>query len=141
MKASRLLLLLSAAALLGACSPKLDAKRLPGDWSGLAKEPMDAVVARLAEGSESWMNGAFVPIELPENASLEPLVGQAFSDRHFTRGQVSDHRILESRSVAFRDGVPPYVYRVLKVRTNLGDMIVLLQYTSQHNWWSRVIEG
>lgn len=116
-------------------------KPRPGDWSGLPKEPIDVIVQQLAGESEIWLNGAFHPIELPENAPPEKILAQLFSGRTFPRGRVSEYQIQDTRDMTLPDIHPSEVYQVLKVQTNLGDLIVLLRYTPQHYWWSRVIGG
>jgi len=106
-----------------------DGTTTPSDGS------IERLVARL-DKSPLWRNGHFPKVDLPSSATPEEVAARVFDASLFDKGnKVKSRRTLEAREVKVggRD------YTAMRVETDLGTKIVLMQYEGERTgWWSRV---
>jgi hypothetical protein len=108
---------------------------------GEPSDPIDALVAQLTRTGGMWLNGLSPVLELPENASTEELVAEFFQKVSYEQGQIKSHTIADSRRVTITPGIFDDQYTAVLVDTNLGRKILLLQYSKNGGWWSRVYDA
>ena len=115
---------------------------LSGGLLGCVTKPdaIDLFVANLSADNGVWHNGIDTDV-VTKAATPEEVVSETFRMAEFQRGRVTNYQILKIRKVHIdyqRDA-----YTAVLVDTNLGRMIVLMQYiegkdsTSGH-WWRRI---
>jgi hypothetical protein len=115
---------------------------LSGSLLGCVTKPdaIDLFVANLSADNGVWQNGFDTDV-VTKAATPEEVVSETFRMAEFQRGRVTNYQILKIRKVHIdyqRD-----TYTAVLVDTNLGRMIVLMQYiegkdsTSGH-WWRRI---
>jgi hypothetical protein len=115
---------------------------LSGGLFGCVTKPdaIDLFVANLSADHGLWQNGMDGD-RVTKAASPEEVVSETFRIAEFQRGRVTNYQILKIRKVHI--DYPPDTYTAVLVDTNLGKMIVLMQYikgkdsTSGH-WWRRI---
>jgi hypothetical protein len=89
-----------------------------------AKNPeIDALVANLS-GLFLWKDGAFVPMPLPATATPAQVAGRYMSDCRMT-----NYKILAVEDVWIPQPSLADKYTAVLLKTNLGEMIVLMRYT------------
>ncbi len=92
---------------------------------------IDALVQRLQAG-HGWRNGLYSKLDLSPSAATEDLLRLMFRRMSFQEGRVTAFDIREEREVAMDTGTP---YRVVRLDTDMGRVIVLLHY-EPHGWWN-----
>ncbi len=108
-------------------------------------DPIDALVADLARTHGLWENGVYQPIKLPADAATEKVLDQAFKRNSFQDGgRITKYQILEQRKVEISPmtgvaGAP--VYEAIRIESNCGPKIVLLQYLQSNEWWNRIYDA
>ncbi|MGD0252484.1 MAG: hypothetical protein ABSC01_07280 [Verrucomicrobiota bacterium] len=115
---------------------------LSGGLFGCATKPdaIDLFVANLSADHGLWQNGIEAN-RVTQAKTPEEVVSETFRIAGFQRGRVTNYQILKIRKVHI-DYLPD-TYTAVLVDTNLGRMIVLMQYikgkgsTSGH-WWRRI---
>jgi hypothetical protein len=110
-----------------------------------AVDPVAALVARLAATHGLWLNGMFPKLDTPPDAPAEDVVAEVFKMTTPDEGRVTEHQIVETRQVTIpiltdRSPGPGEMYTAVRVKTNVGPKIVLIQRSSS-GWWSRVYDG
>jgi hypothetical protein len=100
-------------------------------------DPMDAFLGALAADHGLWLNGIDSSVAL-KATNTEQAVVETLRAAKFEAGLLERYEILETRKV--RIGDLPGNYVAVLVDTNLGRMIVLLQYNRGH-WWRRVYDA
>ena len=101
------------------------------------KDPIENLVTKLSS-NPLWQNGISPVIDLPPTASSQQVVQRVFEMISFDQGKVSNHSIVEIREVQIRGSLPDQ-YTAVLVKTNLGEKIILLQYSGKM-WWSKVYD-
>ncbi len=97
-------------------------------------DAIDRLVARLQGSFGAWRNGGFPVIDLPRDAQSESVVKEVFDKISFADGKVTEFKILQQRQVRLEG-----IYTAVRVYTNAGEQVVLLQApTDSVGWWSRV---
>jgi hypothetical protein len=106
------------------------------DLHTAASDPIDRLVVDLSN-SQTWLDGEYPMLGLPESSSTEQILERVFQKTGFDRGHVSSYKVLEVRQVR----IPGYTAAL--VHTDLGEKIVLFKYDGQAvgGWWSRVYEA
>ena len=115
---------------------------LSGGLFGCVTKPdaIDLFVANLSADNGVWQNGFDTDLATKATTPKE-VVSETFRIAEFERGRVTNYQILKIRKVHI--DYPPDTYTAVLVDTNLGKMIVLMQYikgkdsTSGH-WWRRI---
>jgi hypothetical protein len=115
---------------------------LSGGLFGCATKPdaIDLFVANLSADNGVWQNG-FDTAVVTKAATPEEVVSETFRMAEFQRGRVTNYQILKIRKVHIdyqRD-----TYTAILVDTNLGRMIVLMEYiqgkdSTPGHWWRRI---
>jgi hypothetical protein len=108
--------------------------------SGLTEHMNNSVdnLVTILSSNPLWQNGVSPTIDLPPTASTEQVIAKYFESVSFDEGKVSSTNILEIRNVQIRGSLPDS-YTAVRVSTNLGEKIVLLQYSGKM-WWSKVYD-
>ena len=115
---------------------------LSGGLFGCVTKPdaIDLFVANLSADNGVWQNGFDTDLATKATTPKE-VVSETFRIAEFERGRVTNYQILKMRKVHI--DYSPDTYTAVLVDTNLGRMIVLMQYikgkdsTSGH-WWRRI---
>ncbi len=102
------------------------------------RDPIDTLVQRLASTNGMFMNGLFSPLTFSSTTSPEQLVPATFQVEYVANQKVGSFNILQARQVRIKDSPCDPVFTAVLVKTNLGRVIVLLQYDSSFGWWNRV---
>lgn len=112
---------------------------------GCATKPdsIDRLVAALSAASGLYLNGFPRGSSLPQSASNEQLVIEAFRTTEFDPGRVTKYRILKIRHVSVGEGSFSHMYTAILADTNLGKKIVLTCYVKGDGstagyWWRRI---
>jgi len=101
-------------------------------------DAIDRLVAKLASSFGTWMNGGAPVLEAPKDAPIEEVVKEVFEKTSFAQGKATECKILQQRRVRL-EGPLPDIYTAVRVQTNLGEKIVILQEQGKGvGWWSRV---
>jgi len=101
-------------------------------------DAIDRLVAKLASSFGTWMNGGAPVLDSPKDAPVEEVVKEVFEKTSFARGKVAEFKILQQRQVRL-EGPLPDIYSAVRVQTDMGEKIVVLQEKGQGiGWWSRV---
>jgi hypothetical protein len=115
---------------------------LSGGLFGCSTKPdaIDLFVANLSADHGNWENGTDV-LRPTNAASPEEVVSETFKVAAFQRGRVTNYQILKIRKVHI--DYSPDTYTAVLVDTNLGRMIVLMQYikgkdSTPGHWWRRI---
>ncbi len=99
---------------------------MPGPASRRRSE-IDRLLARLG-GMRAWTNGAFRTYELPESATTQALVAEAFPG--------VETRILEERRTVVGHDPRPYLF--VHVRIPGDERVVVFRYEpTLPGWWNR----
>jgi hypothetical protein len=103
-------------------------------------DAIERLVERLSPTHGLWTNGLSPLIELPETATVAEVIARVFWMTGFDQGHVTSHQILETREVQVPASLPDR-YTAVRVQTNFGEKIVLIQYQGEAaGWWSRVFD-
>lgn len=98
-------------------------------------DPIDRLAASLSSSQGLWVNGLSpLPIQLPPSATQAEVLARSFQDAGFDSGRVRQYRVLDSRQVIVLHRVGKYV--MVLVKTNLGKMIVMTDYSKNGKGWS-----
>jgi hypothetical protein len=115
---------------------------LSGGLFGCATKPdaIDLFVANLSAENGMWENGMDA-IRVTQATTPEEVVSETFRMAEFERGRVTNYQILKIRKVHI--DYSPDTYTAVLVDTNLGRMIVLMEYiqvkgTTPGHWWRRI---
>jgi hypothetical protein len=115
---------------------------LSGVLFGCATKPdaIDLFVANLSADHGLWQNGLDTDV-VTKAVTPEEVVSETFRTAEFERGRVTNYQILKIRKVHI-DYLPD-TYTTVLVETNLGRMIVLMQYikgkdSTPGHWWRRI---
>jgi hypothetical protein len=101
-------------------------------------DDIDRLVAKLASSFGAWMNGGAPVLEAPKDAPVEEVVKEVFEKTSFAQGKVTEFKILQQRQVRL-EGPLPDIYTAVRVQTNVGEKILILQHHGKSvGWWSRV---
>ncbi len=108
------------------------------DSSG--RDAIDLFVAKLAADGWMWVNGADA-IGVTQAATPEEVVSETLRLAKFEAGLVTSYRILKMREVQIPDA-----YTAVLADTNLGRMIVLMQFVKGNDatpghWWRRIYDA
>ena len=106
-------------------------------------DAIDAFVAALSANGGLWLNGVD-SIQGAQANSPDEVVSETLRKAKFEAGLVTSYQILEIREVHF--GEFPGTYTTVLVDTNLGQMIVIMQYTEGKDptlghWWLRIYDA
>ena len=105
-----------------------------------AQAPIDALVTRLSS-NPMWINGISPVISLPNTAESSAVIAECFKMTGFDEGHIKNYKILEIKKVKIRGPLPDDYYAAL-VDTDLGEKIVLFQYSNPSTgWWTRVYDS
>jgi hypothetical protein len=115
---------------------------LSGSLFGCATKPdaIELFVANLSADHGLWLNGLDAD-RVTKATTPEEVVSETFNVAEFQRGRVTNYQILKIRKVHI--DYPPDTYTAVLVDTNLGKMIVLMQYikgkdSTPGHWWRRI---
>jgi hypothetical protein len=100
-------------------------------------DPIDAFLGALAANHGLWLNGTDSRVALKARNTKQAVV-ETLRSAKFEAGLLERYETLETRKV--RIGDFPGNYVAVLVDTNLGQMIVLLQYNRGH-WWRRIYDA
>lgn len=108
---------------------------------GCARTPdaIDLLVADLSSTHGMWLNGYFLDIRLPKNASTQEVIEQVFKEAIFDTGKVTSYKILRTRQVHIADSSETDLYIAVLVHTNFGEKIILLK--RGEDWWCRYYDA
>ena len=106
-----------------------------------APDPVAGLVARLGATHGLWLNGVFPKLDAPLDAPVEQVLAEVLQKTTPPEGRVTEYNLIEQRGVtipilADRRMGPREQYTAARVKTNVGEKIVLLQ-RSTTGWWSR----
>jgi hypothetical protein len=112
--------------------------------SPAAPDPIVGLVAQLAATHGLWLNGAYPKLDTPEDAPVKQALPEVFERTSPLQGKVTKFDIIEQRDVSIPTVADRKLgmaerYTAVRVRTNVGEKIVLLQ-RSRTDWWSRIYE-
>ena len=110
--------------------------------SPAARDPIVGLVAKLTATHGLWLNGAFPVLDAKADAPVEKVLPEVFEKTTPPEGKVTDFAVIEQRGVtvpllADRRIGPQEQYTAVRVKTNVGEKIVLMQ-RSGTGWWSRI---
>jgi hypothetical protein len=122
---------------------------LSGGLFGCATKPdsFDRLAADLSATSGLYLNGFPDGSNLPQSASPEELVSEAFRQTDFDPGRVTSYQILKIRQVLISEGSAyQRTYTAVLADTNLGRKIVLMRYnkgddSTAAGWWRRIYDA
>lgn len=101
-------------------------------------DAIDRLVAKLASSFGTWMNGGAPVLDSPKDAPIEAVVREVFEKTSFAQGKATEVKLLHQRQVRL-EGSLPDIYMAVRVQTNMGEKIVILQENREGiGWWSRV---
>ena len=102
-------------------------------------DPIERLVKRLSSTHGLWINGIYPTFNLPPTAKTKQVVAEVFRMTNFNQGRVIHYKVVQTREVQISVGMPLERYTAALVQTNLGEMIVLIQYQGKTSeWWCRV---
>jgi hypothetical protein len=105
------------------------------------QDPIDWLVSNLSATHGTWVNGVSIGISLPKTASTSEVIARVFEMPTFGAEKVTSYKILKIRQVRIPGSPPSDLYTAVLVQTNLGEKIVLLQYTGHIlGWFQRVYD-
>ena len=113
--------------------------------SPAAPDPIAGLVAKLTATHGLWLNGIYPKLNVPKDAPVEQVLREVFEKTSPPQGKVITFDIIEQREVtipivADRKMGPQEQYTAVRVKTNVGHKIVLMQQ-SRTDWWSRIYDG
>jgi len=119
------------------------------DWVATARhdstkpDAIDLFIANLSADGGMWVNGVNA-IRVTQAATPEEVVSETLRMAKFEAGLMTSYRILNIRKVHI--GEFPDTYTAVLADTNLGRMIVLMQYTkgkdsTPGHWWRRIYDA
>lgn len=101
-------------------------------------DAIDRLAAKLASSFGTWMNGGAPVLDSPKDAPVEEVVKEVLDKTSFAAGKVKEFKILQQRQVRL-EGPHSDIYTAVRVQTDMGEKIVVLQEKGQGiGWWSRV---
>jgi hypothetical protein len=106
-------------------------------------DAIDSFVAALSANGGLWYNGADANL-MTKPGTPEEVVSETFRTAKFDAGLMTSYRILSLRKVHI--GEFPGTYMAVLADTNLGQMIVLMQYiegkdSTPGHWWRRIYDA
>jgi len=123
----RRILIIIIAAVLGGCA--------------VLNDPVDRLTEKLSATHGLWLNGFNSVVPLPEKATTEKLVDYLFDRASEVRHAKISHTIESIRQVHIEGGEVEH-YTAVRVKTNVGEMIVLLAYRGPVlGWWHRIYDA
>jgi hypothetical protein len=113
-----------------------------GQHDSTKPDAIDGFVAAFSANGGLWFNGADVAL-VTKAGTPEEVVSETLRMAKFKAGLMTSYQILDIRVVHI--GQFPGPYSAALVDTNLGEMIVLMQYIEGKNstpghWWRRVYD-
>ncbi len=114
------------------------------EWNNsTGPDPIDAFIAVLSADGGLWINGIDANL-VTRAATPQEVVSETFRAAKFEAGLMTSYRILEIRTVHI--GEFPGTYIAVLADTNLGQMIVLMQYlqakdSTPGHWWRRIYDA
>lgn len=105
--------------------------------------PIDVFVAALSADGGLWINGIDASL-VTKAVTPEEVISETLRTAKFESGLVTSYKIMEIRKVHI--GEFPGAYTAALADTNLGPMIVLLQYSQDKDsipghWWRRIYDA
>lgn len=100
-------------------------------------DAIDWLVAELGS-SGNWQDGIVTSLNLPETASSEEIVSNAFKKDWFYKIP-ADYKILESRKIEFP--FPHDKYLAALVETGIGQKIIIYEYAGREVGWFRIYDA
>ena len=85
-----------------------------------------------------WINGVDA-FQMTQAVTQDEVVSETLRMAKFEAGLITSYRILNMRKVHIAPDFPD-TYTAALVDTNLGRMIVLMQYTTSGHWWRRIYD-
>jgi hypothetical protein len=106
-------------------------------------DPIDVFVAALSTDGGLWINGIDANL-VSKAADPQEAVSETFRAAKFEAGLITSYQILDIRKVHI--GEFQGTYTAVLAKTNLGQMIVLMQYvkgkdSTQGHWWRRIYDA
>ncbi|MCE0524067.1 MAG: hypothetical protein LV480_14260 [Methylacidiphilales bacterium] len=102
-----------------------------------APDEIDKAIAEgVPKNSEVWLNGLFVPIDLPSDASASQIAAQVAhwdgTNNQNDSDQFRDYRIIEAKQVVI-NGAPGKYTAILITSARGSKTLILAQYTDFNN--------
>jgi hypothetical protein len=101
-------------------------------------DAIDLFVANLSADGGMWINGVDA-FQMTQAVTQDEVVSETLRMAKFEAGLITSYRILNMRKVHIAPDFPD-TYTAALVDTNLGRMIVLMQYTTSGHWWRRIYD-
>jgi hypothetical protein len=95
---------------------------------------IDALVLELSTRNGLWINGLTPALDAPAGAVTAAVLDSMFDRLCFDSGRVSSFTIVAERDVLIPPD--PEAYRAVRVRSDQGELIVLMRW-GQEGWWTR----
>jgi hypothetical protein len=114
--------------------------------SPAASDPIAALAAKLAGSHGLWLNGPSPILNAPPDAPAEQVAAEVFEKTTPPEGKVTKFEVIEQRDAVTISTLPDRrlgrqeQYTAVRVRTNVGEKIVLIQGPGT-GWWSRIYDG
>jgi hypothetical protein len=112
--------------------------------SPAAPDPILGLVAKLDATHGLWMNGVSPILNAPADAPVDKVLPEVFEKMTPPEGKIAKFDVIEQRDVTIptvqdRKMGAQEQYIAVRVRTNIGEKIVLLQ-RGRSDWWSRIYD-
>jgi hypothetical protein len=110
--------------------------------SPAAPDPVAGLVAKLEATHGLWLNGASPKLDAPADAPFDQVMAEVFEKMTPPEGKVTKYEVIEQREVAIavvadrKQGLQEQ-YTAARVKTNVGERIVLMQ-RARAGWWGRI---
>lgn len=106
-------------------------------------DAIDSFVAKLSADGGLWLNGVDANL-VTKAATPQEVVSETFRAAKFEAGLITSYHILDIRKVHI--GEFPDAYTAVLAKTNLDQMIVLMQYipgkdSTPGHWWRRIYDA
>ena len=131
----------------GGCTSSGNLPHLPDSMAQAKPRPepdaIDRLAANLTSSMGLWLNGFPNGIVfLPESTAIPKVASQILTRTNFGSEHVTHYWILESRQVNIPEGSMPENYLMVLMKTNLGEKIVVMRYSSEKKgWWHRIYDA
>jgi hypothetical protein len=117
--------------------------QIPPQDGSAKSSAIDSFVAALSADGGLWLNGIDA-MDASQAASPEEVVSETLQTAKFESGLMTSYQILDKRTVHI--GEFPGTYTAVLADTNLGQMIVLMQYiegkdSTPGHWWRRIYDS
>ncbi len=117
--------------------------QIPSQDGSAKSGAIDSFVAALSADGGLWLNGIDAT-DVSQAVSPEEVVSNTLRTAKFESGMMTSYQIPDTRTVHI--GELPGAYTAILADTNLGQMIVLMQYiegkdSTPGHWWHRIYDA